>query len=542
MNPTENHLHYYYQSYNRVQMSSASVANRQIARAAGMVMAAFVISNLVGLLRQMLVANAFGTQAGMEAFNAANRVSETLFNLVAGGALSSAFIPVFTGFLTRKDSPGAWRLASSIANLVLLVLIVLCLIAAIFAPWIVRNILAPGFASDPPKEALTIDLMRLMLPAAILFGLSGLVIAILNSHQVFFIPALMPAMYQLGMIFGVLFLSPSMGIYGLGWGVLIGSALYLGLQIPSLLRLHGKYFPKLGLGNPAVHEVVLLMLPRLLGVAVVQLNFWVNTWLASSMVEGSVTGIVFAFALMLMPQAAIAQSIAIAAMPTFSAQVALGKLGEMRNSLAASLRGVLLLSIPATVGLILLRYPLIEMLYQRGQFDARSTQLVAWGLLWFVVGLVSHSVVEIMSRAFYALHDTRTPVLVGIGAMSLNVVFSFAFSALFIQWNWLALGGLALANSLATTLEMVGLLVLMRRKLNGIQGRWITKGLLQAAAATIIMGAGIWIWLRFSVSFSAWVVTLGGVAIGLLLFGLAAILFRVEEVQRVIQAIQHRIS
>ena len=199
-------------------MSSASVANRQIARAAGMVMAAFVISNLVGLLRQMLVANAFGTQAGMEAFNAANRVSETLFNLVAGGALSSAFIPVFTGFLTRKDSPGAWRLASSIANLVLLVLIVLCLIAAIFAPWIVRNILAPGFASNPPKEALTIDLMRLMLPAAILFGLSGLVIAILNSHQVFFIPALMPAMYQLGMIFGVLFLSPSMGIYGLGWG------------------------------------------------------------------------------------------------------------------------------------------------------------------------------------------------------------------------------------------------------------------------------------------------------------------------------------
>jgi len=519
-------------------MTSASAANRQIARAAGMVMAAFVISNLVGLLRQMLVANAFGTQAGMEAFNAANRVSETLFNLVAGGALSSAFIPVFTAFLTRKDSYGAWRLASSIANLILLVLIVLCLIAAIFAPWIVRHILAPGFASDPSKEALTVDLMRLMLPAAILFGLSGLVIAILNSNQVFFVPALMPSMYQLGMIFGVLFLSPNMGIYGLGWGVLIGSALYLGLQIPSLLRLHGKYFPKLGLDNPAVQEVLLLMLPRLLGVAVVQLNFWVNTWLASSMVEGSVTGVVLAFALMLMPQAAIAQSIAIAAMPTFSAQVALGKLGEMRNSLAASLRGVLLLSFPAAVGLILFRVPLIGMLYQRGQFDANSTQLVAWALLWFAVGLVSHSVVEIMARAFYALHDTRTPVLVGIGAMSLNVIFSFTFAALFVQWGWLPLGGLALANSLATTLEMAGLLVLMRRRLDGIQGGWIAKGLLQAMVATLIMGIGLWFWLSFSADSPAWLVTLGGVAIGLLLYAAATILLRVDEVQRVIQAVR----
>jgi putative peptidoglycan lipid II flippase len=349
-------------------------------------------------------------------------------------------------------------------NWIFVILILAAILAAVFAPWIVHNILAPGFASDPAKEALTVSLLRLMLPSAVFFGLSGLVMGVLNSHQKFFIPALAPSMYQIGMIIGVLLLAPYLGIYGLAWGVVIGSILYFGLQIPSLLRLKPKYFPTFGLKNPDVREVIRLFGPRLLGVAVVQLNFWVNVRIASQQPEGSITGVVFAFALMLMPQAAIAQSIAIAAMPTFSAQVALGKLSEMRSSLAASLRGVLLLSIPAALGLILLREPLVTLLYQRGEFDERSTELVAWALLWFAVGLVSHAVVEILARAFYALHDTKTPVLIGILAMSLNVVFSYAFSALFTRLGWMPHGGLALANSIATTLEMAGLLILMRRK------------------------------------------------------------------------------
>ena len=189
---------------------------------------------------------------------------------------------------------------------------------------------------------------------------------ILNSHQVFFWPAFAPAMYQVGMIFGIIFLAPSMGIYGLAWGVVAGAALHLLLQVPSLLRLKGQYYPSFGWGSADMYEVMRLMAPRLLGVAVVQLNFWINTRLASQFVVGSVIALTLAFSLMLMPQAAIAQSIAIAAMPTFSAQVALGRLGEMRASLAASLRGALLLSIPASVGLILLRQPVIVLLYQRG--------------------------------------------------------------------------------------------------------------------------------------------------------------------------------
>ena len=505
-------------------------------------MVAFILSNLTGLLRQILIANAFGTQADIEAFNAANRVAETLFALVAGGALASAFIPTFTSLLTKDDNKGAWHLASSIFNLILLVISITSLIAAIFAPQVVRYVLAPGFADQPAKEALTIDLVRLMLPSAAIFALSGLVMGILNSYHKFFVPALAPSMYQIGMIFGVLVLSPSMGIIGLAWGVLIGASLHLLLQVPSLIRLGARYTPTLGLKTPSVHEVARLMGPRLLGVAVVQLNFWINIRLASQHPEGSVTGIVIAFALMLMPQAAIAQSIAIAAMPTFSAQYALGKLNEMRHSLASSLRGVLLLSLPASLGLILLRKPLIVLLYQRGEFDSRSTELVAWALLWYAVGLVGHSVVEIVSRAFYALHDTKTPVFVGIAAMSLNVVFSYAFSALFFRIGWLPHGGLALANSLATALEMLGLLYLMRGRLNGIEGKSLLVGGFQAVAGTAVMSIGLWFWLSQTTNLPDWQVVIGGIVIGATLYALAMLVLRVKEARSLTKAIQGRIK
>jgi putative peptidoglycan lipid II flippase len=505
-------------------------------------MVAFILSNLTGLLRQILVANAFGTQADMEAFNASNRVAETLFALVAGGALASAFIPTFTSLLTKKDNQEAWKLASSIFNLILVVISIASLLAAIFAPQVVRYILAPGFVDQPAKEALTINLTRLMLPSAAIFALSGLVMGILNSYQKFFIPALAPAMYQIGMIIGVLILSPSLGIYGLAWGVLIGALLHLLLQVPSLVRLGGGYTPTLGIKTPSVHEVARLMGPRLLGVAVVQLNFWINTRLASGHPEGSVTGIVVAFTLMLMPQAAIAQSIAIAAMPTFSAQYALGKLAEMRHSLASSLRGVLLLSLPASLGLILLRKPLIVLLYQRGEFDTRSTELVAWALLWYAIGLVGHSVVEIVSRAFYALHNTKTPVFVGIAAMSLNIVFSYAFSAIFFRVGWLPHGGLALANSLATALEMLVLLYLMRRRLKGIEGRSLLQGGLQALGGTVVMFIGLWAWLHQTTNLPDWQVAVGGIIIGASLYALVMFTLRVKEAHSVVKAIQERIK
>lgn len=503
---------------------------------------AFVISNLMGLVRQILLADAFGTSDAMEAFNAANRVSETLFNLVAGGALGSAFIPTFTGLLARESQRKAWKLASAIANLTLIILTLAAAAAAVFAPQVVRHLLAPGFSADPAKEALTIALTRIMLPSAVLFGLSGLVMGILNSRQVFFVPALTPSMYQLGMIFGILVLAPQMGIFGLAWGVLIGAALHLILQLPALIKQRGSYSLTLGLDSPEVREVLRLMGPRLIGVAVVQLNFWINVRLASRQPDGSVAAIQYAFALMLMPQAAIAQSIATAALPTFSAQVARRKLGEMRSSLASTLRGVLLLALPASIGLVMLRVPIITLLYQRGEFTAYSTALVAWGLLWYGIGLVSHSMVEILARAFYSLHDTRTPVLIGSLAMALNVGLSYAFSALFRSLEWFPHGGLALANTAATTLEMIGLLYLMRGRLNGLKGRKLLEGALKAGAASAVMAAGLAVWIRITGGSPAWLTAGPGVLIGLILYLLVLGVLRVDEIRLLTRALYRRAS
>jgi len=339
-----------------------------------------------------------------------------------------------------------------------------------------------------------------------------------------------------------------MGVYGLAWGVILGAGFYLLLQIPSLIKLNtGQWsvvtcHSSLGLHDPNVRHVLLLMGPRLLGVAVVQVNFWVNTFLASQMTEGSVSGLYYGFSLMLMAQAAIAQSVAIAAMPTFSAQHALGQQNELRGSLAAALRGVIFLALPASLGLILLREPLIAALYQRGEFTASSTELVAWALLWYAAGLVGHSIMEVLTRAFYAQHDTKTPVLIGAIAMSLNVIFSLAFSAWFARIGWLPLGGLALANSLATALEAVALFIVMRKRLGGIQGAHIGRGFVQAALAALGMSLALGLWIPATGSLNRWIVALGGVALGGLVYLIVAIALRVPEIQSVIQIASRKLK
>ncbi len=516
--------------------ASEQSANRQIARAAGTVMAAFVFSNLVGLARAMLVSRAFGAGAALDSFNAANRVTEVLFNLMAGGALGSAFIPTFTAFLTREDRSTAWRLASAIANLLLAVLSLIALLGMVFAPQIVRYglfVLAPDV--PPGQEALTVHLLRIQLPTVAIFGISGLVMGILNAHQVFLIPALAPAMYSLGMILGLLLLPARLGIDRLAWGALGGALLHLLVQLPALLRLPARrYLPTFGLRLPAVRTVARLMAPRIFGVAVVQMNFIANTIIALSLPVGSNAAISLAFVLMYMPQAAIAQSIAVAAMPTFSAQVARGEINQMRSALAATLRAVLLLSLPAALGLIILRVPLVALLYQGGSFGEHDTLLVAWALLWYATGLVGHSLVEICSRAFYALHNTRTPVTVGVLAMTLNIIFSLTLPGWFERTGWMPHGGLALANSLATTLEAITLLVLLRRRLGGLDARLLGGGAGAAVLASVGMGAAVWGWVSWQPAQSLVVMTLGGVVLGGVVYFVLLLLLRVEEPRRVI--------
>lgn len=521
-------------------------ANRQIARAAGTVALAILFGQIMGLARGILVARQFGASPELDAFFAANRVSETLFLLVAGGALGSAFIPTFTGLLARDEKDSAWRLASSIGNAVLLTLSLLAALIAFFAPEVVRFALAPGLSSDPNLFALTISLLRIQLISTILFGLGGLIVGILNAHQIFLIPALTPALYQIGIIFGAVILAPSMGVYGLAWGVVIGAILYLFVQIPSLLKLIADRRSlsadlwSLDLRNPHVRSVILLMGPRLIGVAVVQLNFWVNTWLASQMAYGSVTGLYYGFSLMIMAQAVIAQSVAIAAMPTFSAQHALGKQDEMRSSLASSLRGVILLALPASVGLIVLREPIISLLYRRGEFDERSVQIVSWALLWYAAGLVGHSIMEVLTRAFYAQHDTKTPVIIGTAAMLLNVIFSVAFSRYFASIGWMPHGGLALANSLATALEAAALFVTMRKRLNGIEGGRILRGAIPSLIAAGIMSLALVAFLNSSGVLNIWLLAPIGIALGGAAYFASLWLMRVPELGYILNGVMRK--
>ena len=519
-------------------------AGRQIARAAGIVMIAYILSTMVGIVRGMVVSHAFGTSVSLDSFNAANRVTELLFNLTAGGALGSAFIPMFTGYLTRKDQKGAWRLASGVVNSVLIVLILASTLMWIFAPFLVeRGLFALVPESNAAQVAETARLLRIMLPTVIIFGISGLVMGMLNAHQVFLWPALAPAAYSFGIILGVWLLPASWGIERLAIGTVIGAAGHLLLQLPALLRLPARnYELAAGFRDDPVRKVLRLMLPRIFGAGIVQLNFVANTIISLSLGAGSASALTWAFTLMLMPQAAIAQSAGTASLPTLSAQVELGKFEDFRQTLSSIVRVMLLLALPATIGLVFLRVPLVRVLYERGSFDATSTQMVAWALLWYALGLTGHSLVEVLSRAFYAMHDTKTPVLVGVAAMTGNILLSFFFSRLFNQIGWLPLGGLALANTTATAVECLVLFAIMRRRLQGVGGKQILRTGALALAGSTVMGLVLFGWMTLFGGINKFLVLAVGVMLGVLVYGVMLKLLKVPELDAILLRIKGKLA
>ena len=519
-------------------------AGQQIARAATTVMLAYVFSTLVGILRGMVISHAFGTSMELDAYNAANRVTELLFNLTAGGALGSAFIPMFTGMLTRKKTKDAWKLASGVVNALLVILIAVTVLMWVFAPVIVDKILFSMVENaNPEMLELTVRLLRIMLPTVIIFGISGLVMGTLNAHQVFLWPALAPAMYSLGLIAGTLFLPESMGVQRLAVGAVLGALENLALQLTGLLRLQNRLYERAaGVMGAAVRQVLKLMLPRVFGAGIVQLNFVANTIIGLSLGAGSASALTWAFTIMLMPQAAIAQSAGTASLPTLSAQVEMGEFDQFKQTLSGIMRVMLLLALPATVGLILLRVPIVRVLYERGSFDATSTQLVAWALLWYAVGLTGHSLVEVLSRAYYAMHDTKTPVIVGVVAMTGNILLSLLFAWAFGEIGWLPLGGLALANSLATAVECLVLLQILRKRLKGLDGKQILRTALQALISSAVMGLVLFGWISYFGERNKYIVLVGGVIIGLVSYTIMLWLQKVPEFLSILWRIKSKLA
>lgn len=505
-------------------------AGRRVARAATQVIFLFIISRALGLAREMVLGAAFGTTAAYDAYLAAVRVPDILFTLIAGGALGSAFIPTFTGYLARNDPEGGWRLASAVVNLLVLVLTLAAGLAWLAAPLIVPTILAPGFAPD--LQALTVSLMRTMLIAPILFGVSGVAMGVLNARQHFVFPALAPSFLNLSLIGAALLLAPRIGVRALALGYVVGAALHLSIQLPGLVIVGARYLPSLY--HPGVREVLWLMAPRVLGLAAVQVNFLVNTNIASRLGEGAVSALNYAWLLMLLPQGIFAQAVATAAFPTFADQAARGDQDGMRRTLVGTLRAVLFVTLPAAVGLILLRRPLVALLFERGAFQASSTEAVAWALAFYALGLVGHAAVEILARAFYALHDTWTPVWVGGLAMGLNVALSLILPGVVDRTGLPSHGGLALANSIATLLETIGLTWLLRPRL-GDPKAWRLQGTaLRSGAAAAVMGVTLLLWQQITTGHSSLSVG-GGVLLGAVAYLAAAALLKTEEPRTVVR-------
>ncbi len=515
----------------------------RLARAATIVMLFFVTSRVLGLVRDMVISHQFGTTRELDAYFAAFNLPDLIFNIIAGGALGSAFIPTFSARLAQNDSVRAWRLASAIIQLMFGLLTLICLALAIVASEIAALTVARGFASA--EQHLTADLMRWMLITPIIFGVSGIVMGILNSYHHFVLPAFAPVVYNVAIIAGALWLAPTIGVYGLVAGVIAGAVLHLAVQVPLAVRFRLQIsdfrFARFNLRStisnlrsPDVREVIRLMLPRTLGIAAVQINFLVNTILASTLPAGGIAALSYAWRVMLLPVGVVGQSLATAVFPTFSAQNARQERDEFRRTFSIAFRTTLYLTIPATVGLMVLGTPIITLLFQRGEFDARSTMETVWALQFFALALFAHATLEIVTRAFYAMHDTLTPVSIGIGAMVLNIGLSI------VLIKPLAQGGLALANSIATILELLVLFALLRQRLGDVDQKRIALSFMRIVIASLAMGVVI-AWLAGALSsWGAFIAALISISVGgVIYFGLTALL-RSEEIAFVVKRIKRK--
>lgn len=444
----------------------------------------FGLSRVTGIVRDVVILAEFDLSAQLDAYQAAFRIPDMIFEVVAGGALASAFLPTFTRLLQRQGEAKAWQLFNQTINAVTLILTATAAIGIAAAPWLVRTALVPGFNSD--QQMLVAHLMRWLLLGTVVYGASGLCMAALNAKQHFALPALVPSLRNLAIIGAALFLTESMGIYGLVVGAVAGSLLHLLAQVPAVVRHGMRYEFKLSWRDPGLRHIGTLMLPRMVGLFFFHLNFIVNTNLVSHLDKGSVSALEYGFRLMLLPFGLFGQALAIAAFPTFSMQVENQEWKDLQDTFWRSIRMVVFLAVPAAAGMYLLRLPLIEVLYQRGSFTAESVTQVAYALQFFLTGLLAYAVVEITVRTFYAFHDTRTPVLAGLLIALLNVGLS-------VWWvRILGFGGPALANGVATTIEMVLLLAWLRRKLPGLTYGPLLRGLGQVGVATAGMSALLW--------------------------------------------------
>ncbi|MDX1414551.1 MAG: murein biosynthesis integral membrane protein MurJ [Candidatus Promineifilaceae bacterium] len=516
-----------------------------ILHAAGLVGAAMLLSRLVGLFREMVTRSSLGVlTVEATAYEIAKAVPETIFLIIAGGAIGSAFIPTFAAYFTRDDEAGAWHLFSAVINMITVAISLVAILAMIFAPQIVTFFYSENIAAQPQLLNQTVQLMRVMLISPIIFGASGVIMGALNARQHFLLPALAPTVYNLGIIAGALLLGPFFGTaMGLAIGTVIGAAGHLLIQIPGLVQKHARYAPIFTLRDPGVLKVLWLMAPRVLGQSFSELNKLLIVYLTGSMTLGTLPAFTAAFRLIILPQGVLGQAVGIAAFPTLSTLAAENKHDEMRRIISGSLRLLLFLGMPVTILLMMLRIPIITVLFERGLFGAESTELVASALLLMSLGLVALLLLEVIARSFYSLSDTLTPVLAGGVQVILMVILTLWLrDTIFAQRGWLPLGALALGFSLSNYGEVMVLLWLLRRKLGGLDGRVLWNSFWRILLSSLLMAVAMWLLLSRIENATVWVKLMAGGIVGTVVYLLSSWLLRVREAQQLLQYGRQRLK
>lgn len=484
-----------------------------VAKSAGIVSIAVMFSRVLGLVREQVFAYYFGAGFLYDAYVVAFRIPNVLRDLFAEGALSAAFVKVFTDYQINKSEEEAWKLASMILNALAVVLSVVTIIGMIFSRQFI-NLIADGFS--PEKAALATTLTQIMFPFILLVALAAVAMGVLNTKGVFGVPASASTVFNIvSIIFGLglaYWLSgggwlgstdknaipgaaAQWAIIGMAIGTLIGGASQFLMQIPSLYKVGFRFVPVLSFTDEGVRKVMALMTPAILGTSAVQINVLVNTYFVSQ-IEGAQGWLSYAFRLMQFPIGIFGVAIGTAAVPVLSRMASEGKIKDFRDTLSSSMNLVFLMTLPSACGLIVLGEPIIRLIYERGKFDSGATAMTAYALAGYSIGLTGYAAIKVLSPAFYAMNDAKTPMIIALASIVVNSLASYFFREWLTAYGYGHVG-VALATSIVALVNFFALVLLMRKKIKRLNGREIISAFMRIALASAIMSAVCWFSYHF---------------------------------------------
>src|SRR5450755_4783372 len=505
-------------------------------KAAGIIGLAVMCSRLLGLAREQIFAALFGGGGAMDAFTAAFRIPNLLRDLFAEGALSTAFVTTFSKTIARGGDDAAWRLANKVATLTAVALGVICIAGMVFSTQLVATI-APGF--DSAKAALTAQLTQIMFPFILLVSLAALVMGMLNSKSIFGMPAMASSFFNVGSIVGGvslgLWIDPHFGpraLLGLAYATVLGGALQLAVQLPSLARLGYRFRPDFHWRDAGVKAILLLMGPAVIAASTTQFNVLVNSMFASTLGDGPIFWLAIAFRLMQLPLGVFGVALGTVTLPLLSRLVVAGQMTAFRTELARAMRLALLLTIPSTIGLVMLAEPIISVLYQHGKFNAYQAAQAAGALRYYAIGLAGYAALKVLVNAFYALDRRKTPMLVSFLAVGLNLLFNWIFT---FRLGW-GHRGLAFSTGCVATCNFLLLYALMRRRLGGLESRRMLASLGKIAVAgaalcAVCAASSHWLLADWATQafWSKAAALFGTVIAGMLVFAGCGALLKIEE-------------